>query len=66
MPRAEWNTVGNVEVYVPASHNEQTRIATILSDRDSEIAVLETKLAKYKQIKQGMMQEFLTDKTRLL
>ncbi len=45
---------------------EQTRIATILSDMDDEIAQLETKLAKAKQIKQGMMQELLTGKTRLV
>jgi len=45
---------------------EQTRIATILSDIDAEIAALETKLAKYKQIKQGMMQNLLTGRIRLV
>ncbi|MCK4619876.1 MAG: restriction endonuclease subunit S [Desulfobacterales bacterium] len=45
---------------------EQTRIATILSDMDAEISALETKLAKYKQVKQGMMQELLTGKIRLV
>lgn len=45
---------------------EQTRIATILSDMDEEIAQLETKLAKAKQIKQGMMQELLTGRIRLV
>jgi type I restriction enzyme S subunit len=45
---------------------EQTRIANILSDMDAEIAALETKLAKYNQVKQGMMQELLTGKTRLI
>ena len=45
---------------------EQTRIATILSDMDAEIAALEIKLEKYKQIKQGMMQELLTGRTRLV
>ena len=44
---------------------EQTRIAAILSDMDNEIAALETKLEKYKMIKQGMMQELLTGRTRL-
>lgn len=48
------------------SIEDQTRIATILSDMDIEIAALETKLVKYKQIKQGMMQELLTGKTRLI
>ena len=45
--------------------DEQTAIADILSDMDEEIATLETKLAKALQVKQGMMQELLTGKTRL-
>ncbi len=45
---------------------EQTAIAQILSDMDAEIEQLEEKLAKYRQIKQGMMQELLTGKTRLI
>ena len=55
----------NIEISVPIAY-EQTRIATILADMDAEISALETKLAKYKQIKQGMMQELLTGKTRLV
>jgi type I restriction enzyme S subunit len=45
---------------------EQTRIATILSDMDAELTALEQKLEKYKKIKLGMMQELLTGKTRLV
>lgn len=45
---------------------EQTRIVQILSDMDAEIAGLEQKLSKYKRLKQGMMQELLTGKTRLV
>ena len=45
---------------------EQTAIATILSDMDAEIAALEAKLAKARQIKQGMMQELLTGRIRLI
>ena len=45
---------------------EQRAIATILSNMDSEIAALETKLTKVKQIKQGMMQNLLTGKIRLV
>jgi type I restriction enzyme S subunit len=44
---------------------EQTAIATILSDMDNEIQTLEQRLSKTRQIKQGMMQELLTGKTRL-
>ena len=46
--------------------DEQTAIATILSDMDAEIAALETKLAKARQVKQGMMQELLTGNIRLI
>lgn len=46
--------------------NEQTAIATILSDMDEEIQALEQRLSKTRQIKQGMMQELLTGKTRLI
>ncbi|WP_454440812.1 restriction endonuclease subunit S [Vibrio bathopelagicus] len=44
---------------------EQTAIATILSDMDNEIQTLEQRLAKIRQIKKGMMQELLTGRTRL-
>lgn len=51
---------------VPPTISEQTAIANILSDCDSEIAVLEEKRDKYKEIKQGMMQQLLTGKIRLI
>jgi type I restriction enzyme S subunit len=45
---------------------EQKAIAQILSDMDTEIEALEQKRNKYKAIKQGMMQELLTGRTRLI
>lgn len=48
------------------SKSEQTAIATILSDMDAELAALESRLAKTRQIKQGLMQELLTGRIRLL
>jgi type I restriction enzyme S subunit len=57
--------LSSVEVHVP-SLPEQTAIATVLSDMDAEIAALEQRRAKTKDIKQAMMQELLTGKTRLL
>lgn len=45
---------------------EQAAIAAILSDMDAEIAALEAKLAKARQLKQGMMQELLTGRIRLI
>lgn len=46
--------------------DEQTAIATVLSDMDTEIESLESKLAKAREIKQGMMQELLTGRIRLV
>lgn len=54
-----------IEIKLPTP-GEQTRIATILSDMDEEIAQLEIKLEKAKQLKQGMMQELLTGRIRLV
>ena len=45
---------------------EQKLIADILSDIDREMDQLEQKLAKYKLVKQGMMQQLLTGKIRLV
>jgi len=45
---------------------EQTQIAQILTDMDTELEALEQKLAKYRMLKQGMMQTLLTGKTRLV
>ena len=65
MPRSDWNVVKGYLIRVP-SLAEQKAIATILSDMDTEIAALEAKLAKARQIKQGMMQELLTGRIRLV
>ena len=45
---------------------EQTAIAAVLSDMDAELAVLEARRDKTRDLKQAMMQELLTGKTRLL
>lgn len=46
--------------------SEQTAIATLLSDMDAEIAALERRLEKTLHIKQGMMQQLLTGRVRLV
>lgn len=51
---------------IPSSIEEQTAIANVLSDMDAEISALETKLAKYRTLKTGMMQQLLTGKIRLV
>ncbi len=47
-------------------HEEQTAIATLLSDLDAELAALEARRDKTRALKQGMMQELLTGRTRLV
>ena len=53
-------------ITIPTDPAEQTAIAAILSDMDTELDALEGKLGKARKIKQGMMQELLTGKTRLV
>ncbi len=55
----------SINIPFPASE-EQRAIANILSDMDAEIAALEQKRDKIRALNQGMMQELLTGKTRLL
>ena len=57
--------ISEFEIPLPLKE-EQARIAIILTDMDIEIEQLETKLEKAKKVKQGMMQELLTGKTRLV
>ena len=47
-------------------HDEQKAIATVLCDMDAEIAALEARRDKTRNLKQAMMQELLTGKTRLV
>lgn len=54
-----------LEVVLPQTE-EQTAIATVLSDMDADIAAFEARCDKTKAIKQGMMQELLTGRTRLV
>lgn len=53
-------------ICIPESKKEQKAIAQILFDMDSEIDHLDGKKEKYQSIKQGMMQELLTGRTRLV
>ena len=57
--------LNKVLIPLSSSKDEQTAIATILTDMDNEIQTLEQRLKKTRQIKQGMMQELLTGRTRL-
>ena len=59
-------SISTLVLKYPTLVEEQQAIAQVLSDMDSEIDQLEKKLAKYQQIKQGMMQELLTGRIRLV
>jgi type I restriction enzyme S subunit len=56
----------NLRLAWPADLAEQKAIASVLSDMDSELEEIEAKLAKARQVKQGMMQELLTGRIRLV
>lgn len=65
MPRSDWHVVKNYEIALPKP-DEQTAIAGVLSDMDAEIELLEARRDKTRSLKQGMMQELLTGRTRLV
>ena len=65
MPRADWGVMRNLEVRLPRVR-EQLAIAEVLSDMDSELAALEARRDKIRHLKQAMMQQLLTGKTRLV
>lgn len=58
--------IAKIMLRFPADTAEQSTIASILLDIDAEIEQLENKLSKYHLIKQGMMQELLTGRIRLV
>lgn len=58
--------ISNVKIKIPRDINEQTAIATILTEMGDELAALETKLIKIRALKQGMMHNLLTGKIRLI
>ena len=60
------NDVKAVEIRRPVDADEQTTIAAVLADMDDELAALETRRSKTRDLKQAMMQELLTGRTRLV
>ncbi|AET93335.1 restriction endonuclease S subunits-like protein [Burkholderia sp. YI23] len=65
MPRADWGVVRNFPVALPPL-DEQAAIGEFLSDIEVELTALEAQREKTRLLKQGMMQELLTGKTRLV
>jgi type I restriction enzyme S subunit len=65
LPALNGNTLSKIKFMIPHL-DEQSAIVKTLSDIDAEIVALQSKLAKARQIKQGMMQELLTGRVRLI
>jgi type I restriction enzyme S subunit len=65
-PKLTKQTCASIPVVLPSTSVEQEAIAAVLADMDAEIDILETSIVKCWQIKQGMMQELLTGRIRLV
>jgi type I restriction enzyme S subunit len=66
VPTLNRNDVHALRVLIPQAVDEQTAIATVLSDMDAELVALEARRDKTRALKQGMMQELLTGRIRLV
>jgi type I restriction enzyme S subunit len=66
LPNIQKSALTSFKIRMPADLAEQTAIAEVLSDMDAELAALEQRRAKTQALKQGMMQELLTGRTRLV
>ena len=65
-PSLSMTKIREFRIILSSTKAEQTAIATFFSDMDSELESLEKKRDKYLMIKQGMMQQLLTGKIRLI
>ena len=59
-------TLASLRVFLPSSSEERIDLATVLLDMDTEIQTLETRLEKARAVKEGMMQNLLTGRIRLV
>ena len=65
-PYIRMGTLTEMRVVLPPCRGEQTAIAEVLSEMDAELTALEQRRDKTRSLKQGMMQELLTGRTRLV
>ena len=66
LPNIQKTALGLFKLTIPLNYAEQTAIANIFSDMNEELHKLEVRRNKTKELKQAMMQELLTGKTRLI
>ena len=55
-----------IELFIPTKLEEQSAIASVLSNMDRGIEALEEQIEKYRQMKEGALEELLTGKVRLI
>ncbi|MFI8742938.1 restriction endonuclease subunit S [Stutzerimonas zhaodongensis] len=65
LPNIQKTALNSFKIALPRSRDEQTAIATFLFDMDTELAALEARRDKARQLKQGMIQELLSGRIRL-
>lgn len=65
VPSLNANTIGSIELHVPPK-DEQIAIEKVLTEIEEDVCALEKRLEKARQIKQGMMQELLSGRVRLV
>ena len=65
LPSLNGGQLRSIPVRLPSEIAEQRAIADLLADADAELDLLQTQLSKARLVKQGMMQELLTGRTRL-
>ncbi len=66
VPSLNAATIEKILQVLPSSKDEQSAISGVITNFDKEIERIQTQSAKTQQIKQGMMQELLTGRTRLI
>lgn len=66
VPSLSSRTIEKINICSPSQKSEQEAISSVITDFDNDIAGVSGKLAKAKALKQGMMQELLTGRTRLI
>ena len=66
LPNVQKSALAAFKISTPSDPREQAAIAAVLSDMDDELSALEARRDKTRALKQGMMQELLTGKTRLI
>ena len=66
IPHISSSDIRNFTIPLPPTILEQAAISAVLTDMDAELAMLEQRQAKTRALKQGMMQELLTGRTRLV